>query len=135
MKLKANLKLALVVGLLLLLYSNNAQAQYLMENLGRGVVAIRQNATDVYVGWRLLGTDPSDLSFTLSRSTGGGSAVQLNGAPITDSTNFVDTGADLTQSNAYFVRPVVGGVEGAPSASFTLPANAAVQQDTKIPLP
>jgi rhamnogalacturonan endolyase len=105
-----------------------------MENLGRGVVAIRQNATDVYVGWRLLGTDPSDTSFNLYRSAGGGLAVQLNPSPITDSTNFVDTGADLTQSNAYFVRPVVGGVEGAPSATFTLPASAPAQQYLNIPL-
>jgi rhamnogalacturonan endolyase len=133
MKLKANLKLALVVGLLLL-YSHNAHAQYLMENLGRGVVAIRQNATDVYVGWRQLGTDSSDVSFNLYRSTGGGPEVLLNPSPITDSTNFVDTTADLSQANAYSVRPVVGGVEGAPSAAFTLPADAAVQQYLNVPL-
>ncbi|HEX8190717.1 MAG TPA: Ig-like domain-containing protein, partial [Pyrinomonadaceae bacterium] len=132
--LKKNLRTGLVLAAALLVLSATARAQYLMENLGRGVVAIRQNATDVYVGWRLSGTDPSAVAFNLYRSTGGGPAVQLNAAPLTDSTNFVDGGADLTQSNAYFVRPVVNGTERAPSAPFTLPANAAVQQYLNVPL-
>ncbi|HLM58455.1 MAG TPA: Ig-like domain-containing protein [Pyrinomonadaceae bacterium] len=132
--LKKNLRTGLLFAAALLLLTTTARAQYLMENLNRGVVAIRQNATDVYVGWRLFGTDPSGVSFNLYRSTGGGPAIRLNGAPISDSTNFVDAGADLSQPNAYFVRPVVGGVERAPSDSFTLPANAAVQQYLNVPL-
>ncbi|HEV2864415.1 MAG TPA: HYR domain-containing protein [Pyrinomonadaceae bacterium] len=132
--LKKNLRTGLLMAAALLLLTTTARAQYLMENLNRGVVAIRQNATDVYVGWRLFGTDPSAVAFNLYRSTAGGPAVQLNGAPISDSTNFVDTGADLTQPNSYFVRPVVNGVERAPSDSFTLPAGAAVQQYLNVPL-
>lgn len=42
----------------------------LMENLGRGVIAVRSTSTEVFVGWRLLGTDPPDTSFNLYRSTG-----------------------------------------------------------------
>jgi len=34
-----------------------------MENPGRGVVAIRQNQANVYVGRRLLGTAASNISF------------------------------------------------------------------------
>src|SRR5215207_5862274 len=131
---KTKLRTGLVLAAALLILTATARAQYLMENLGRGVVAIRQNATEVYVGWRLSGTDPAAVAFNLYRSTGGGPAVQLNPSPITDSTNFVDTTADLTQSNAYFVRPVVGGVERAPSAAFTLPADAAVQQYLNVAL-
>ncbi|HEX7317233.1 MAG TPA: Ig-like domain-containing protein [Pyrinomonadaceae bacterium] len=131
---KKNLRTGLVLAAALLIISTTARAQYLMENLGRGVVAIRQNSTDVYVGWRLSGTDSASVAFNLYRSTGGGPAIQLNGAPITDSTNFIDTSADLTQSNSYFVRPVVNGTERAPSAAFTLPANAAVQQYLNVPL-
>src|SRR5215207_11265088 len=69
----------------------------LMENLGRALVAMRrpQNNAEVYVGWRLLGTDPSGVAFNLYRSTGGGEAVKLNSDPITATTDFVDTGADL----------------------------------------
>ena len=44
----------------------------LMENLGRGVVALRTSATQVLVSWRVLGTDPSDIAFNLYRSTNGG---------------------------------------------------------------
>jgi rhamnogalacturonan endolyase len=118
----------------MLAFAHLANAQYLMEKLGRGVVAVRQNAAEVYVGWRLLGTDPSTVTFNLYRSTGGAPAIQINPSPVTDSTNFVDASADLTQSNTYFVRPVVSGVEGAPSAEFTLPANVPAQQYLNIPL-
>ncbi|HZB43987.1 MAG TPA: hypothetical protein VE360_02015, partial [Pyrinomonadaceae bacterium] len=133
MKLKLRSRAALLCGMMLLLASA-AQAQYLMENLGRGVVAVRQNETQVYVGWRMLGTDPTDIAFNLYRSTGGGPAIQLNAAPIADTTNFVDGGADLSQSNSYFVRPVISGIERAASASYTLAANAPVQQYLNIPL-
>src|SRR5215204_3724734 len=132
--LKTNLRTGLVLAAALFILSATVKAQYLMENLGRGVVAIRQNATDVYVGWRLSGTDPSSVAFNLYRSTGGGPAIQLNAAPISDTTNYVDTTADLTQSNAYYVRPVVNGTERVPSAAFTLPANAGVQQYLNVPL-
>ncbi|HWS88315.1 MAG TPA: HYR domain-containing protein [Pyrinomonadaceae bacterium] len=131
---KKNVTKGLVLAAALLILSATARAQYLMENLGRGVVAIRQNGTDVYVGWRMLGKDPSDVAFNLYRSTGGGPEVQLNPSPIADSTNFVDASADLTQSNSYSVRAVVGGVEGAPSAAFTLPADAPAQQYLNVPL-
>ena len=42
-----------------LLHPTIAPAQYVVENLGRGVIAIRASETTVYVGWRLLGTDPA----------------------------------------------------------------------------
>ncbi|MFL6332458.1 MAG: HYR domain-containing protein [Pyrinomonadaceae bacterium] len=129
-----NLRTGLILAAALLLLSATARAQYLMENLGRGVVAVRQNTTDVYVGWRLFGTDPSSVAFNLYRSTGGGPALQLNGAPIIDSTNFVDTSADLTQSNTYYVRAILNGIERAPSAAYTLPANAPARQYLNIPL-
>src|ERR1044072_7904088 len=104
--LKKNLKTGLLFVAALLVLTTTAQAQYLMEKLGRGVVAVRQNSTDVYVGWRLLGTDPSDVAFT----------------PY------------LTKTNATCVRPVVNGVERTPSAAFTLAANATTQQYLNIPL-
>jgi autotransporter-associated beta strand protein len=110
------------------------QATSLMENLGRGVVAVRSTSTDVFVSWRMLGTDPGDVGFNLYRSTAGGSPVRLNSAAITGATIFTDTAADLTQANAYFVRPILGGAEQAPSGAFTLPANSPVQQYLRVPL-
>jgi len=105
-----------------------------MENLGRGVVAINQGNGMVYVGWRMLGTDPNEIAFNLYRSTDGGAAVKLNSQLITQSTNFVDTGVNLSQSNSYFVRPILDGQEQAASASYTLQANAPIQQYISIPL-
>jgi hypothetical protein len=110
-----------------------ASAQYVMERLGRGVVAVRTGSTQVYVGWRLLGNDPSGTGFNVYR-TSGGTTVRLNASPVTATTNLVDGGANLGQSNGYFVRPVVGGVEQAASGSFTLPANAPTRQYLEVPL-
>lgn len=105
-----------------------------MENLGRGVVAVRSSSSQAYVGWRMLGTDPADIAFNLYRSTGGGSPLLLNSSPLTTTTDFVDTTADFTQSLSYFVRPIVSGVEQAPSGKATLPANVPVQQYKSVPL-
>src|SRR5262245_12025168 len=106
----------------------------LMENLGRGIVAVRSTTTEVSVSWRVLGTDPPDTAFNLYRSTGVGAPALLNATPITGATHFVDGGADLTQTNSYFVRAIVFGLEQSPSASFTLPANAPVRQYLRLPL-
>src|ERR1044071_6559125 len=78
-----------------------------MEKLGRGVVAVNQGDGKVYVGWRLLGTDPDAIAFNLYRIVDNGQPVKLNGPPIADTTNYVDARADLTRSNAYFVRPIL----------------------------
>src|SRR5262245_39531764 len=123
-----------LLATLVVLFSLPAAAQYQMERLSRGVVAVRTSSSQVYVGWRLFGTDASGTGFNLYRSSNGGAAMLLNGTPITASTNFVDTSAPTTQSNAYFVRPVVNGVEQGNSATFTLPANAPTQQYLNIPL-
>ena len=105
-----------------------------MEKLGRGVVAVQFEAGKVFVGWRVLGTDPSELSFNLYRSTGGKKAVKLNQQPLVAASSFVDEHADLTSSNTYFVRPVLNRREGAPSASFILPANSPVRQYLSVSL-
>jgi rhamnogalacturonan endolyase len=105
-----------------------------VENLGRGVVALRNSDTSVYVGWRLLGTDPSGLVFNVYRASAGAAPVRLNDAPLLATTDFIDTTADLTQSNAYFVRPVIGATELAASRAFVLPANAAVLPYLSVPL-
>lgn len=109
-------------------------APSLLENLGRGVVAVRSSATDVFVSWRLLGTDPVGTSFNLYRVTGGGTPALLATLAGSAATNYVDGTADFSQSNAYFVRPIVFGLEQAASAAFTLPAAAPIQQYLRVPL-
>ena len=105
-----------------------------VEYLTRGVNAISTGSSRVYVNWRMLGTDPAAIAFNLYRSTDGAAPVKRNTTPITATTDFTDTSVTTTRSNAYFVRPVVAGVEGAASESFTLPANAPVQQFRSVPL-
>jgi rhamnogalacturonan endolyase len=105
-----------------------------MESLDRGVIAINQGGGKVYVGWRMFGLDPGSIAFNVYRSAAGAAAVKLNTSPITATTDYVDTGADVTKSNAYSVAAVVGGAEQAASAAYTLPANAPAQQYLSIPL-
>ncbi|NUP40338.1 MAG: hypothetical protein HOY76_25805, partial [Streptomyces sp.] len=102
-----------------------AQPARVMENLGRGVVAVRSSSTQVLVSWRLLGLDPEGIGFNVYRSTAGGTYTRLNASALTAGTNYTDTSADLTESNSYRVTPVVGGQEQTPSSAFTLTANHA----------
>ncbi len=124
--------LLLTASLALLLSA--ARGASLMENLGRGVVAVRTSATETYVSWRVLGTDPADVAFNLYRSADGAAPVQLNAAPVTGATWFTDATADFGAVNEYSVRPVLGGVEQAVGGAFTLPANAAVRDYLRLPL-
>lgn len=86
-------------------------AQRQMENLTRGIVAVKQPDGGVYIGWRLFGTDPETVAFNLYRITGGSAPVKVNEAPITGATNCVDRGADTGQTLQYSVRPVLEGRE------------------------
>ncbi|MGW4794342.1 rhamnogalacturonan lyase family protein, partial [Nonomuraea sp. NPDC004297] len=105
-----------------------------MENLGRGVVAVRAGKTDVLVTWRLLGLDPDGIAFNVYRSTAGGPSVKLTPKPLTGGTNFTDATADLSKANSYRVRPVLGGTEQRQSGAFTLSANHAVEPVVRVPL-
>ena len=69
-----------------------------MEALGRGVVAMYRGSGNVYLSWRLLGDDPSNISFNVYRVTGTGSPVKRNVSPITATTDFTDTGANSATS-------------------------------------
>ncbi|MGH9940062.1 MAG: rhamnogalacturonan lyase [Blastocatellia bacterium] len=126
---------ALLIAMTLLTgVASQARAPHQMENLGRGVVAVRQSETQVYVGWRLLGADPPEVAFNLYRSAGGGAAVRLNDAPLAATTDFVDRIADSGQTQSYFVRPIINGEERAASAAFNLPAGALARQFIEVPL-
>jgi len=101
--------------ILLLIVVSIALAQRQMENLTRGIVAVKQANGGVYVGWRLFGTDPETVAFNLYRISGSGEPVKINETPIAGATNYIDTGADTNQPLHYFVRPVLDGKELAPS--------------------
>jgi rhamnogalacturonan endolyase len=116
------------LGLLLLMLVSSLSAHALrqMESLGRGVVAVRSSTSQVFVSWRLLGLDPAGIGFNVYRSANGGAVVKVNPSVLTNGCNYTDTTATLTQTNAYHVRPVIGGVEQGASAAWTLPPNAEI---------
>jgi rhamnogalacturonan endolyase len=119
---------------LLMVLSATLFAQRQMEKLDRGMVAMRQGTDSVYIGWRLLGTEPDDITFNLYRKIGSQQAIKLNKQPITQSTNYVDTKVDFNFSQAYFTKAVLNGVEQVGSKPFILPANVASKQYIEIAL-
>jgi len=110
----------LIGGLLLGLLVPSSLAQRQMEALDRGLVAVPNGEGAVFVGWRLLGTDPAGVAFNLYRSIGENEPVRLNDEPLTESTSFVDAAVDPTRAVRYHVRPVVDGTERARSDPFAL---------------
>lgn len=89
----------------------SASGHYQMEDLDRGVVAVKVSG-GVYVGWRMLGYEydkdkPSNVAYNLYRG-----ATKI--ATVTDSTNYLDAAG--TASSTYAVAAVIAGSEGAPSA-------------------
>jgi fibronectin-binding autotransporter adhesin len=133
---KFNLKSLAGLGFLTLLFTAiPVLAQRQMEPLGRGVVALHSATSQAYIGWRLLVTDPTDIGFNIYRSANGAAGVKINLAGVlTNTTDFLDTTANFTISNAWYVRPVISGVEQAPSGPSGLAANSPVRQYLSIPL-
>ncbi len=105
-----------------------------VEDLDRGVVAIRNASGNAYVGWRLLGTDDPAVAFNVYRAYGTATPVKRNATPLAASTNYLDTGVSFTTDVTYFVRPVINNVEQGDSKRFTLPANAPIRQYLNVPL-
>ena len=96
MKRKSLLFVLLLCGLA------SVKAQRPMEQLDRGIVAVK-TASGVYVGWRMDGTEYYDTQYNLYRD-----GVKVNDTPLNVS-NYLDTNG--TVSSTYTVRPVFRGVE------------------------
>ncbi len=96
---------------------------YQMENLDRGVVAVRTAEKIAYIGWRLLGTDPDNIAFNVYRGS-----IRINDEPIIKSTNYIDVGSG--PNDFYTVRSVIDGIEGKASK----PVNVWNQNYLSIPL-
>lgn len=101
----------------------------------RALISIATDKKQVYLGWRLFGTDPADIAFNVYRTTEGGPATKLNAEPIRVSTDFVDKTVSLARTNVWWVKPVVGGVESeVGTAKITLPGKASPQSYHALPL-
>lgn len=101
-----------LTALALLLCPAAAHAQREMEELDRGLVAVRQEDGTVFTSWRLLGTDPEGVAFHLYRVSGG-KEQRVNDQALEGATCRVD--GLPGEAEAYFVRPVIAGKEGTPS--------------------
>lgn len=106
----------LVVGLIYISFlsaigqnneSKNLKRQ--MESLGRGIVAVRKSPEEVFISWRLLGTDPAKTGFNLYRGN-----QKLNKKPLTLVTNYTDK---IATDEVYTVKAIVKGKEEPASAS------------------
>ncbi|QOS76604.1 rhamnogalacturonan lyase [Paenibacillus sp. JNUCC31] len=96
-----------------------------MELLDRGVVAVK-TGTGVFVSWRLLGTEGSNVSYNVYRD-----GTKVNASPITNSTNLQD--ASGTSSSKYTVRAVVSGTEQAASAAVSVWGNNYLSVPLSVP--
>ena len=85
-----------------------------MENLGRGVTAVRTDPENVTVSWRYLSADPENITFDVYRN-----GKKINHKPISDSTFLTDRYAG-NEAAEYTVKPS----SGAKAGSYTLPADA-----------
>lgn len=100
-----------------------SQAQYDMEYLNRGVVAVSLGGSQVFVSWRWMGNESDSVGFNVYRG-----GTLLNSSPITDRTNYVDNGGSTGAT--YSVRAVVNGQEQAGSS----PVSVWGAQYLRIPL-
>ncbi|MDZ7900409.1 MAG: T9SS type A sorting domain-containing protein [Arcicella sp.] len=85
------------------LITSFCQAQRFVETLNRGVVAVRTSSNQVYIGWRLFGTESSSTSFNVYRD-----GTKLTATPIAASTNYID---NTNINSTYSVRAVVNNIE------------------------
>jgi rhamnogalacturonan endolyase len=82
-----------------------------VEDLNRGLVSVRSGSANL-VSWRLFGYEAASTAFNVYRGS-----TKVNSSPITNSTNYLDSGAAADAS--YTVRAVVNGVEqGSSEASL-----------------
>jgi len=95
------------------------------EVLDRGLVALPAGPGRVYLGWRLLASDPPSTAFDVLRGEPGGQPKPINPTPMRATTDFVDQTAQAGVEYEYTVRPV--GNDGQPNASR--PVRVKVSED------
>lgn len=123
-----------ILSLFFIFLTHSVFSQRIMENLDRGVVAVRHAPDSVFISWRLLASEPENLPFNIYRGIGTTKPKKLNSKPLTGGTNFTDTEADLTKNVTYTVRAIVDGKETQTSKPFLIPANKTIGQYLSIPL-
>ena len=119
------IKKTLLLIFLLLGTSSQIQAQQMIEKLNRGLVAMRLDANQVYIGWRMLGTEPTDVSFNLYCNW-----KKVTESPIKTSTNYTH---NITTNETYSVRTIVNEIEQPTSETASVWANQYLDIPMQIP--
>jgi rhamnogalacturonan endolyase len=105
-----------------------------MENLNRGVIAVRESDDSVFISWRLLATDRDDISFNIYRQAGKGKPMKLNSSPVRINTCFEDGNGNFNEDNTYYVHSVLNGKEQKGDASYKIKTGTPAGQYISIPL-
>ena len=111
-------KLILFIALFLAIGTITAQRK--MEKLDRGVVAVRNTVGNFFVSWRYLATDPENIQFNLYANKSGGAGFSKLNSVVLSMTNFSPASGSVAAGSQLYVTPVINGVEGVPSAVFTV---------------
>jgi rhamnogalacturonan endolyase len=99
-----------MVAILLAISTSVAAADRHMEQLDRGLVAIRQGDGHVWLSWRMFVSDPAEVAFHVYRASSATGHKRLTTEPIADVTWFVDR-ESVDKKDRYFVRPMLHGKE------------------------
>lgn len=100
-------------------------SQRYVEKLNRGLVAIRLSSTQVYIGWRMLGTDPTNVSYNLYFN-----GTKLSASPFTTTTNYTH---DSSNDGTYYVRAIINGIEQPASETAGVWANQYLDIAMRVP--
>ena len=110
--------LPFIAILLLVVFNGKVFAQRQLERLDRGVVAIYSSGSAL-VSWRIFGDDTPGIAFNLYKVVNG-VTTKVNASPISGKSNYKVSGVNTGNSNAYYVKPIVGETEGEASKTFVL---------------
>ncbi|MFY7890565.1 MAG: T9SS type A sorting domain-containing protein [Spirosomataceae bacterium] len=100
-------------------------SQRYVEKLNRGLVAMRLSSSQVYIGWRMLGTDPTNVSYNLYFN-----GTKLSASPFTTTSNYIH---DITTDGTYYVRAIINGVEQPASETASVWANQYLDIAMQVP--
>ena len=96
---------------LFLLTFFDVNAQRVMEYLDRGLVAVKTEKNNVFLSWRLLGSDPANIGFNVYRINGDSKPKKINNKIITAATNYIDNNVNDIEKVQYFVSEVINKKE------------------------
>jgi len=104
------------------------------EKLDRGLIAMPIKDNRIYLGWRLLKSDPVNAGFHVYRRVSGGELRKLTDEPIVKTCDFVDDSPVPGVENEYTVRAVMESSVGKPSHAASVIPSAEGEGYFSIPL-